>query len=78
MQVQKIQKSYNTNFNGRYITKFSNKFEKDYLYNLKKNFFRPQTAKLVQICKWEDEFGQEIWVPLLRVEFGKEWRKQLD
>jgi ATP-dependent DNA helicase RecQ len=62
---------YNANFNGRYITKFSNKFEKDYLKNLQKNFFKPQTAKLIQICKWEDEFGQKIWVPLLSVEFKR-------
>ncbi len=62
---------YNTYFNGRYVTKFSNKFEKDYLRNLQKNFYKPKTAKLIQVCKWEDEFGQAIWVPLLSVEFEK-------
>ncbi len=62
---------YNTYFNGRYVTKFSNKFEKDYLRNLQKNFYKPKTAKLIQVCKWEDEFGQAIWVPLLGVEFEK-------
>lgn len=62
---------FNTYFNGRYVTKFSNKFEKDYLRNLQKNFYKPKTAKLIQVCKWEDEFGQAIWVPLLSVEFVK-------
>jgi len=62
---------YNTNFNGRLIAAFSGNFVNEYLRNLQKNFFKPQTAKLIQICKWEDEFGQKIWVPLLSVEFEK-------
>ena len=62
---------YNTNFNGRLIAAFSGNFVNEYLRNLQKNFFKPQTAKLIQICKWEDEFGQKIWVPLLSVEFKR-------
>ena len=63
--------SYNTNYNGRFIAAFSSNFINDYLKNLQKNLYKPQKATLLQICKWQDDFGQEIWVPLLRVEFGR-------
>jgi ATP-dependent DNA helicase RecQ len=62
---------YNTNYNGRFIAAFSNNFINDYLKNLQKNLYKPKKATLLQICKWQDDFGQEIWVPLLRVEFTK-------
>ncbi len=62
---------YNTNFNGRFVAAFSSNFIKDYLKNLQKNFFKPQKAELKQVCRWQDDFGQEIWVPLFKVEFVK-------
>jgi ATP-dependent DNA helicase RecQ len=63
--------SYNTKYNGRLIAAFSNNFVSDYLENLQKYSYSPQKAKLLQVCRWQDDLGQEIWVPLLRVEFGK-------
>ena len=62
---------YNTNYNGRFIAAFSSNFINDYLKNLQKNLYKPQKATLLQVCSWQDDFGQEIWVPLLRVEFTK-------
>jgi hypothetical protein len=62
---------YNTNYNGRFIAAFSNNFINDYLKNLQKNLYKPKKATLLQICRWQDDFGQEIWVPLLKVEFGR-------
>lgn len=31
--------------------------------------FKPFASKLVQLRRWTSEDNQEIWVPLLRVEF---------
>lgn len=60
--------SYNLNLNGRLIADFSKSFKKNIAY-MSKYDFKPFASKLVQLCRWTSEDNQEIWVPLLRVEF---------
>ena len=61
-------KSFNTNYNGRLIAAFSQSFH-GIIKSLWKNFYTPNSAKIVQICQWHSDDGQDVWVPLLRVEF---------
>jgi len=61
---------YNVNFNGRLIAAFSQAFQKT-IKSLRKNFYEPVVAKLLQVCMWHSDDGQDVWVPLLRVEFRK-------
>lgn len=62
--------SYNLNLNGRLVAAFSKEFSKNIAY-MQKYGFKPTASRLIQLCRWTSEDDQEVWVPLLRVEFGK-------
>lgn len=65
--------------NGNYCIKQGNVywawFAKDFygglVKSLAKNVLVPQRATLSQVVRWTSEEGQETWVPLFKVEFGK-------
>ena len=63
--------SFNLNLNGRLVAAFSSDFSKKSIAYLKKYGFEPAKATLSQIVRWTSDDNQEIWVPLLKVEFGK-------
>ncbi|MDY6391116.1 MAG: RecQ family ATP-dependent DNA helicase [Fibrobacter sp.] len=65
--------------NGNYCVKqdsvywawFAKEFSGGLVKSLAKNVLVPQKASLSQVVRWTSEEGQETWVPLFRVEFGK-------
>ena len=66
--------------NGNYYIKddslywawFAKDFSGGLVKSLSKNVLVPQRATLSQVVRWTSEDSQETWVPLFRVEFGKE------
>lgn len=62
---------YNLDMNSRLMAAFSNDFNKKCIAYLQKYGFKPVDATMIQTCKWTSEDNQEIWVPLVRVEFRK-------
>ena len=50
---------------------FAKDFTGGLVKSLAKNVLVPQKAILSQIVRWTSEDGQETWVPLFRVEFGR-------
>ena len=50
---------------------FAKDFTGGLVKSLSKNVLIPQRATLSQVVRWTSEDGQETWVPLFRIEFGK-------
>ena len=57
--------------NSVYWAWFAKDFTGGLVKSLSKNVLIPQRAMLSQVVRWTSEDGQETWVPLFRVEFGK-------
>lgn len=57
--------------NSLYWAWFAKDFTGGLVKSLSKNVLIPQRATLSQVVRWTSEDGQETWVPLFRVEFGK-------
>ena len=55
-----------------YFAWFAKDFSGGLVKSLSKNVLVPQRATLSQVVRWTSEDSQETWVPLFRVEFGKE------
>ena len=50
---------------------FAKEFSAGLVKSLAKNVLFPQKISLSQVVRWTSEDGQETWVPLFRVEFGR-------